>query len=56
MTAVDRLRYLRVVLVLAGLACLALYPLMLFWPSGWTWHESQRDRGPMLFWRWPCSS
>ena len=35
MTLVDRLRYLRVVLVLAGLACLALYPLMLFWPSGW---------------------
>lgn len=27
MTVVDRLRYLRVVLVLAGLACLALYPL-----------------------------
>jgi len=38
MTVVDRLRYLRVVLVLAGFACLALYPLMLFWPSGWTWH------------------
>ncbi|UHQ20183.1 hypothetical protein LVB87_03200 [Lysobacter sp. KIS68-7] len=38
MTAVDRLRYLRIALVLAGLACLALYPLMLFWPSGWAWH------------------
>jgi len=38
MTVVDRLRYLRLVLVLAGLACLALYPLMLFWPSGWAWH------------------
>lgn len=38
MTVVDRLRYLRVVLISAGLACLALYPLMLFWPSGWAWH------------------
>src|SRR6478736_3211425 len=34
----DRLKYLRVVLVVAGLACLALYPLMVFWPSGWAWH------------------
>jgi len=38
MTEVDRLRYLRVVLVVAGLACIALYPLMLFWPSGWSWN------------------
>ena len=30
MTVVARLGYLRIVLVLAGLACLALYPLMLF--------------------------
>ena len=38
MNAVKRLRYLRVVLVIAGLACLAAYPLTLLWPSGWTWH------------------
>jgi hypothetical protein len=38
MSAVERLRYLRVALVVVGLACLALYPLMLVWPSGWTWH------------------
>ena len=48
MTAVDRLRYLRVVLVLAGLACLALYPLMLFWPSGWTWHVGHSDYPMMI--------
>jgi hypothetical protein len=36
-TEADRLRYLRVVLVVAGLACIALYPLMVFWPSGWAW-------------------
>lgn len=48
MTAVNRLRYLRVVLVLAGLACLALYPLMLFWPSGWAWHVGHSDYPLML--------
>ena len=48
MTVVDRLRYLRVVLVLAGLACLALYPLMLFWPSGWTWHVGHSDYPMMI--------
>ena len=48
MTVVDRLRYLRVVLVLAGLACLALYPLMLLWPSGWTWHVGHSDYPMMI--------
>ena len=38
MTSAERLRYLRIALVVVGLTCLALYPLMLFWPSGWTWH------------------
>ena len=28
---------LRVVLVALGLVCMALGPLMLFWPSGWRW-------------------
>src|SRR3954471_903105 len=49
MTVVDRLRYLRVVLILSGLACLALYPLMLFWPSGWTWHVGHSDYTAMIF-------
>ncbi len=48
MTVVDRLKYLRVVLVLAGLACLALYPLMLLWPSGWTWHVGHSDYTMMI--------
>jgi hypothetical protein len=48
MTAVDRFRYLRVVLVLAGLACLALYPLMVFWPSGWAWHVGHSDYQMMI--------
>jgi hypothetical protein len=35
MNLVDSLRYLRLILVRGGLAWLALYALMLFWPSGW---------------------
>ena len=35
MTPAERLRYLRLVLIVTGLASLGLYPLMLFWPSGW---------------------
>ena len=34
MTPAERLRYLRLVLIVTGLASLGLYPLMLFWPSG----------------------
>ena len=26
-------------LVLSGFACLVLYPLSIFWPSGWAWHD-----------------
>lgn len=48
MITADRLRYLRVVLVLAGLACLALYPLMVFWPSGWAWHVGHSDYQMMI--------
>ncbi len=33
-----RLRWLRVALVVTGLLCLAVWPLMLLWPSGWSWH------------------
>ena len=48
MTEAERLRYLRVVLVMSGLASLALYPLMLFWPSGWAWHVSHSDYPMMI--------
>ena len=47
-TEVDRLRYLRMVLVLAGLACVALYPLMVVWPSGWAWHVGHSDYQMMI--------
>jgi hypothetical protein len=48
MSSIDRLRYLRVALAVAGVACLALYPLMLFWPSGWTWHVGHSDYPMMI--------
>ena len=48
MSVVYRPRYLRVALILAGLACLSLYPLMLFWPSGWAWHVGHSDYPMML--------
>lgn len=48
MTVVDRLKYLRVVLILAGVACLALYPLMLIWPSGWAWDVGHSDYQVMI--------
>jgi hypothetical protein len=38
MTDVQRLKALRVALVVAGVMCFGVYPLMLLWPSGWTWH------------------
>jgi Family of unknown function (DUF6632) len=36
MTA-SRITALRIALVVLGLACAALGPLMLVWPSGWRW-------------------
>jgi Family of unknown function (DUF6632) len=48
MTAAQRLIYLRIALVVTGLACLALYPLMILWPSGWAWHVGHSDYPLML--------
>lgn len=34
-----RLRYLKIALVLIGAFCTAaVFPLTIFWPSGWAWH------------------
>ena len=32
-------KLLQVALVVSGVACIGLYPLALFWPSGWAWHH-----------------
>jgi Family of unknown function (DUF6632) len=35
----DRVRYLKVALVLIGAFCVVgIYPLTIVWPSGWAWH------------------
>lgn len=35
----DRLRYLKIALILIGAFCVVgVYPLTIFWPSGWAWH------------------
>jgi hypothetical protein len=38
MDLAKRLKWLRVVLVLSGLLCLAFWPLTVVWPAGWSWH------------------
>jgi len=48
MTPVQRLSYLRVALVVFGIASLAFYPLMLVWPSGWAWHVGHSDYPIMI--------
>ena len=39
MNETARLRYLKIALVLIGTFCtVGVYPLTVFWPSGWAWH------------------
>ncbi|HSJ96422.1 MAG TPA: DUF6632 domain-containing protein [Myxococcota bacterium] len=45
---VDRQRFLRVALVVFGLAFLLVYPLMVVWPSGWRWQPSQHEYEQMI--------
>jgi len=44
----SRLKWLRIALVVLGGLCLALYPLMQVWPSGWAWHEGYSDYPMMI--------
>ena len=49
MNEADRIKYLRVVLVLVGLTFIVgIYPLTLIWPSGWSWHAGQSDYLQMI--------
>jgi len=44
MTEADRIRILRIVLVLVGLTCaIGIWPLAIIWPSGWSWHAEGRS-------------
>lgn len=44
MTEADRIKYLRIVLVVLGLFCIVgFWPLTILWPSGWSWHAEGRS-------------
>jgi hypothetical protein len=39
MTALHRIKYLRIALIAVGLIFIfGIYPLTVLWPSGWSWH------------------
>ena len=41
MNTTDRVKYLRVALIVFGLIfLLAVYPLTIIWPAGWAWHHT----------------
>ncbi|MFA7282484.1 MAG: DUF6632 domain-containing protein [Sterolibacterium sp.] len=49
MTETDRLKYLRVALLLIGLFCVfGIYPLTLVWPSGWCWSQGRSEYLEMI--------
>ena len=49
MNETDRLKYLRMALVLVGLIfVVGIYPLTIIWPSGWSWHTGQSDYLQMI--------
>jgi hypothetical protein len=44
----NRRKYLQIALFLFGIVALLLYPLMLFWPSGWAWMPGQHEYELMM--------
>jgi hypothetical protein len=49
MTETDRMKYLRVALLLVGLIfTFGIYPLTILWPAGWSWHMGQSDYLQMI--------
>jgi hypothetical protein len=45
----SRLKNLRIALILVGaIFLLGIYPLMIIWPSGWTWHTGHSDYPLMI--------
>lgn len=44
MTDADRIKYLRITLIVVGLLCIVgFWPLTILWPSGWSWHAGGRS-------------
>jgi len=49
MTEPDRVKYLRIALLLVGLIfTFGIYPLTILWPSGWSWHMGPSDYLQMI--------
>ncbi len=44
----DRERWLRAALLAFGVSFLLVYPLMVFWPSGWAWEPRQHEYELMM--------
>jgi hypothetical protein len=41
MNAADRVKFLRIALIVVGLVFLiGVYPLTILWPAGWAWHDA----------------
>ena len=44
MIEADRVKYLRIALVVIGLTfTFGIWPLTIVWPSGWSWHQGGRS-------------
>jgi hypothetical protein len=50
MTETDRIKYLRIALVVVGLTFFGLWPLGIIWPSGWIWHPGGRSEYLEMIW------
>ncbi|GAA6617565.1 DUF6632 domain-containing protein [Scytonema sp. NUACC26] len=44
----ERHRYLRIALIVVGIAFLLIYPLMKIWSSGWLWQPGQYEYEQMM--------
>src|SRR5829696_1270824 len=44
----TRRTYLQVALTVVGVLMLLVYPLMRFWPAGWTWQPGQHEYDQMI--------
>jgi hypothetical protein len=44
----NELKALRISLIVFGIAFLMIYPLMIIWPSGWSWQPGQHEYEQMI--------
>jgi len=49
MTDSNRLKYLKIAMIAVGLIFIfGVYPLMMVWPAGWSWHTGHSDYPLMI--------